>query len=87
MALNAKLKRDGGSKRPTEERHDDSECRIEDMSLNAELKKLITLNTKDEALNVKLKHNSKCQTKTNNGSERQNEDAVLNAELKKIRSI
>ena len=46
--------------------------------------KLLTLNTKDEALNVKLKHDSKCQTETNNGSERQNEDTTLNAELKEI---
>ena len=44
-ALNAKLKkRYDGFECLTEERHDDSECRIEDMALNVELKK--TNNTK-----------------------------------------
>ena len=30
------------------------------------------------------KHDSKCQTETNNGFERQNGDAALNTELKEI---
>ena len=42
---------DGGSKGYSEE-HDDSKWRTEDMALNAELKELITLNTKDKALNA-----------------------------------
>ena len=46
--------KDGGSKGYSEE-HDDSECQIEDVALNVELKNLMTLNIKDEALNVKLK--------------------------------
>ena len=46
VALNAELKKNGGSERRTEERHDDSECRTENMALNTKLKKSITLNTK-----------------------------------------
>ena len=42
---------DGGSKLQSEE-HDDFECQTKDVALNVELKKLITLNTKEEALNA-----------------------------------
>ena len=71
MALNAKLKRNGGFERQTKKKM---------VALNAKLKKKMV------ALNAKLKRNSGSERQTigNGGFERQTRDATRNAKLKRI---
>ena len=96
MALNAKMEEHGrGSKCRTKDRHDDFECRTEDVASNAKLKVwLWTPNwkcgserqTEDMALNAERKKYMMAQNakpKTNNGSESQNENEALNAKSKR----
>ena len=83
MALNAKMEEHGGgSKYWTKDRHDDSECRTEDVALNAKLKiwlwkpnwrKVMALNAK---MKIRLwtpnwKGDLDVKLEVNNDSERQ----------------
>ena len=85
MALNAKMEEHGrGSKCRTKDRHDDFECRTEDVASNAKLKVwLWTPNWKCGSERQTEDMAMKAEQKKSNGFERQDEDITLNAKWKR----